>query len=46
MCIAFYHLSAWCGCLFVVYIRIFIYKFLNVCPFDYMALEGVGRLGP
>ena len=27
-------LSAWGGCGFVVYIRRFIYKFLNVCPFD------------
>ena len=30
----FYDLSAWGGCWFVVYIRRFIYKFLNVCPFD------------
>ena len=28
------HLSPWGGCWFVVYIRRFIYKFLNVCPFD------------
>ena len=30
----FYDLTAWCGCLFVVYIRRFIYNFFNVCPFD------------
>ena len=30
----FYDLSAWGGCWFVVYIRRFIYKLLNVCPFD------------
>ena len=28
----------------VIYIRRFIYKFLNVCPFDYTAIAG--RLGP
>ena len=33
-CNDFYDLSAWGGCWFVVYIRRFIYKFLNVCPFD------------
>ena len=30
MCNDFYDLSAWGGCWFVVYIRRFIYKFLNV----------------
>ena len=40
----FYYLSAWCGCWFVVDIRRFIYKFLNVCPFDYTAVGEVGRL--
>ena len=33
-CNNFYDLSAWGGCWFVVYIRRFIYKFLNVCTFD------------
>ena len=30
MCIDFYDLSAWAGCWFVVYIRRFIYKLLNL----------------
>ena len=47
MCIIdFYNLSAWCGCWFVVYIRRFIYKFLNVCPFDYTAVAVSGKVGP
>ena len=45
-CIDFYDLSAWSGCWFVVYIRRFIYKFLNVCPFDYAAVAGSGNVGP
>ena len=45
-CIDFYNFSAWGGCLFVVYIRRFIYKFLNVCPFDYTAVAGSGKVGP
>ena len=44
-CIDFYDLSAWGGCWFVVYIR-FIYTFLNVCPFDYTAVAGSGKVGP
>ena len=39
-------LSAWGGCCFVVYIRRFIYKFLKVCPFDYTAVSGSGKVGP
>ena len=35
-----------CGYCFVVYIRRFIYKFLNVCPFDYTAVAGSGKVGP
>ena len=46
LCIDFYDLSTWCGCWFVVYIRRFIYKFLNVCPFDYTAVAGSGKVGP
>ena len=42
----FYDLSAWDGCGFVVYIRRFIYKFLKVCPFDYTAVAGSGKVGP
>ena len=42
----FYDLSALCGWWFVVYIRRFIYKFLNVCPFDYTAVAGSGKVGP
>ena len=42
----FYDLPAWGGCWFVVYIRRFIYKFLNVCPFDYTAVVGSGKAGP
>ena len=45
-CIDFYDLSAWGGCWFAVYIRRFIYKFLNVCPFDYTAVAGSGKVGP
>ena len=45
-CIDFYDFSAWGGCWFVVYIRRFIYKFLNVCPFDYTAVAESGKVGP
>ena len=45
-CIDFYDLSAWSGCWFVVYIRSFIYKFVNVCLFDYTAVAGSGKVGP
>ena len=45
-CIDFYDLSAWTGCWFVVYIRRFIYKFLNLCPFDWTAVAGSGKVGP
>ena len=45
-CIDFFDLSAWSGCWFVVYIRRFIYKILNVCPFDYTDVVGSGKVGP
>ena len=45
-CIDFYDLSPWGGCWFVIYMRRFIYKFLNVCPFDYTAVAGSGKVGP
>ena len=45
-CIDFYDLSAWGGCWFVVYIRMFIYKCLNVCPFDFKAVAVSGKVGP
>ena len=34
------------ACWFVVYISRCIYRFLNVCPFDYMAVAGSGKMGP
>ena len=46
MCIDFYDLSTWGGCWFVVYIRRFIYKSLNECPFDYTVVAGSGKFGP
>ena len=42
----FNFLSTWGGSRFVVYIRRFIYKFLNVCPLITRLLRGVGMLGP
>ena len=45
-CFDFHNLSAWGGCWFVVYKRRFIYKFVNVCPFDYTAVAGSGKVGP
>ena len=47
-CIDFYDLFAWGGFWFVVYtcIRRFIYNFLNVCPFDYTAVAGNGKVWP
>ena len=45
-CIDFYDLSAWVGCWFGVYIRRFIYKFLNACPFDYTAFAESGNVVP
>ena len=44
-CINFYDLSARGGCWFLVYMRRFIYKFLNVCPFDYTAVVGSWKVG-
>ena len=44
--IDFYDLSAWCSCWFVVCIRGFIYKFLNVCPFDNTVVVGSGKVSP
>ena len=46
LCIDFYDLSTWGGCWFIVYIKRFIYKFLNVCSFDYTAVAGSGKVGP
>ena len=46
MCIDFYDLSTWGGCWFVVYIRRFIYNFLNVCLFYYTAVAVNGKVGP
>ena len=44
-CHTFYALSALAGCWSSVFIRRIIYKFLNICSFDYIALWLVGRLG-
>ena len=44
--IDFYDLSAWSGCWFDVYMKRFIYKFLNVCLFDYTAVAGSGKFVP
>ena len=43
MCIDFYDLSTWGGCCLYkeVYLQIF-----NVCPFDYTAVAGSGKVGP
>ena len=41
----FYDLSALVGCWFSVSIRRIIYKFLNVCPFEYMAVAVSGKVG-
>ena len=46
LCIDFYDLYAWCDCWFVVYIWSVIYNLLNVCPFDYTAVAGSGKVGP
>ena len=46
LCTHFYDLSGLIGCWSSVSIRRIIYKFLNVCPFDYTAVavsENVGR---
>ena len=42
----FNYLSTWNGCWFVVYVRRFIYNFLNVCTFDYTAVAGSRKVGP
>ena len=46
MYIDFNDLSTWGSCWFVVYIRMFIYNFLNVCRVDYTAVAGSGKVGP
>ena len=40
----FYDLSALVGCLSSVSIRRNIFKFLNVCPFDYKAVAVCGKV--
>ena len=45
VCVAhFYDLSALVGCWFSVSIRRIIYKFVNVCPFYYMACAVSGKV--
>ena len=41
----FYDLSALVGCWSSVSMRRIIYKFLNVCPFDNMAVAVSGKVG-
>ena len=45
-CIDLYDLSALGGCWFSVYIRRFIYNFLNAYHFDYTAVAGSGKVRP
>ena len=45
VCIPHFHdLSALVGCWSLVPIRRFIYKFVNVCPFDYTAVAVSGKV--
>ena len=41
----FYDLSALVGCWSSVFIKMIIYTFLNVCPFDYMVVAVNGKVG-
>ena len=45
LCNNFYGLSALVGCWLSAFIRRIIYKFLNVCPFDYTAFGVSGKVG-
>ena len=45
MCNNFYGLCAFVSCWFSAFIRMIIYKFLNVCPFDYTAFAVSGKVG-
>ena len=45
LCNNFYGLSVLVGCLSSSFIRRIIYKFLNVCPFDYTAFAVSGKVG-
>ena len=45
LCNNFYGLCALVGCWFSAFIRMIIYKFLNVCPFDYTAFAVSGKVG-
>ena len=44
LCNNFYGLSALVGCWSSVFIRRIIYKFLNMCPFDYTAFAVSGKV--
>ena len=46
LCTTFYGLSALVGCRSSVSIRRIIYKYLNVCPFDYTAVAVSGMVEP
>ena len=45
LCNNFYGLSTLVGCSSSAFIRRIIYKFLNVCPFDYTAFAVSGEIG-
>ena len=45
LCNNFYGISALVGCWSSAFIRRIIYKFLNVCPFDYTAFALSGKVG-
>ena len=45
MCNNFYGLSTSVGCWSSAFTRRIIYKFLNVCPFDYTAFVVSGKVG-
>ena len=45
LCNNFYGLSALVGCWSSAFIRMIIYKFLNVCPFDYTTFAVSGKVG-
>ena len=44
LCTTFVYLSALIGCCSSVSIRMIIYKFLNVCPFDYTDAAVMGKV--
>ena len=45
LCTTFYDISTFVGCFSSVSIKRIIYKFLNMCPFDYTAFAVSGKVG-